>query len=41
MKEYLAPDFEKIEYIVEDCLKGSKEFPYETEDVGPIIDDLY
>ena len=42
MKEYLAPDFEKIEYnIVEDCLKGSNEVPYETEDVGQIIDDLY
>ena len=41
MKEYLAPDFEKIEYVVEDCLTGSKEVPYETEDVGQIIDDLY
>ena len=41
MKEYLAPDFEKIEYIVEDCLNGSKNVPYEDDDIGQIIDDLY
>lgn len=41
MKEYLAPEFETIKYDVEDCLTGSNEVPYETEDVGQIIDDLY
>lgn len=41
MKEYFAPEFEKIEYYVEDCLKGSLGVESETEDIGEIIDDLY
>ena len=41
MKEYLAPEFETIEYNVEDCLTGSTGIESETEDIGNIIDDLY
>ena len=41
MKEYLAPEFNTIKYDVEDCLTGSETVPFETEDVGNIIDNLY
>ena len=41
MKEYLAPEFEKIKYDVEDCLTGSNGVVTETENIGEIIDDLY
>lgn len=41
MKEYLAPEFETIKYNVEDCLTGSNSVPFEDEDIGNIIDDLY
>lgn len=41
MKEYLAPEFERIEYDVEDCLNGSKSVNQETEDIGGMIGDLF
>lgn len=40
MKEYSAPEFEKILYDVEDCLEGSKTVPVESEPIDDIIDDL-
>ncbi len=41
MKEYLAPEIEKIEYDVEDCLLGSKNVQSETENIGEYIKDLF
>ena len=41
MKEYLAPEFETIKYDVEDCLTGSQTVPFEEEEIGNIIDDLF
>ena len=41
MREYLSPVFEMIKYDVEDCLEGSNTVPFDQEDIGKIIDDLY
>lgn len=41
MKKYLAPEIEKIEYDVEDCLLGSKSVEGEAEDIGEIMDNLF
>lgn len=41
MKEYLAPELEKIEYYVEDCLTGSTGVEFESEPIDDILDDLY
>ncbi len=40
MKKYNTPEFEVVEYDVEDCLTGSTEIPKETEDIGDILGDL-
>ncbi len=40
MNKYETPDFELVEYDVEDCLTGSTEIPKETENIGDIIGDL-
>ena len=40
MKEYLAPDIEKIEDDLLDCLTGSNGVGTEDEDIGGIINDL-
>jgi hypothetical protein len=40
MKEYKTPDFEMIEYDVEDCLTGSKEIPKETESLDDILNGI-
>ena len=38
MRQYIAPEIEKIEYEVADSLLGSKTIPRETDDIGAIID---
>lgn len=40
MKEYLAPDIEKMEYDLVDCLTGSKTIEVETQDLAPFLNDL-
>ena len=40
MRQYIAPEIEKIEYEVADSLLGSKTIPRETDDIGAIINDL-
>lgn len=37
MKEYIAPDIEKLEYDVDDCLVGSEGIPTESEDISDLI----
>ncbi len=40
MKQYIAPEIEKIEYEVADCLEGSQNVPIDSEDIGAIINEL-
>ena len=40
MKEYLAPDIEKIEYDLVDCLTGSNGINVESQDIGLLLNDL-
>lgn len=37
MKEYTAPDVEKVDYDVDECLTGSLEIPVEDEDITDLI----
>ncbi len=37
MKEYIAPEFEKLEYEADDCLVGSEGIPTEREDISDFI----
>lgn len=40
MKDYKTPEFELVEYEVEDCLDGSTNIPVEEENIGGIVGDL-